>query len=80
VPSLCSGFPSKILQIFPHQDYLPSVGDPGGGENDKKGEAGSFIPKTNGCAISKCIVHSKIEASFIFLLPLHFLTPFSFGH
>jgi hypothetical protein len=42
LPSLCSGSPSKILQIFPHQDYLPSVGDPGGGENDKKGEAGSF--------------------------------------
>ena len=46
----------------------------------KKGKPVGFMPKTNGCAISKCIVHSKIEASFIFLLPLHFVTPFSFGH
>jgi hypothetical protein len=51
-----------------------------GARMTKKGKPVGFMPKTNGFAISKCIVHSKIEASFIFLLPLHFLTPFSFGH
>jgi len=101
LPSLCSGSPYKILQIFtiwitslwsviygainfqliPQKDcrrFAPAALL--GARMTKKGKPVVLCPKPNGCAISKCIVHSKIEASFIFLLPLHFVTSFRFGH
>jgi hypothetical protein len=66
LPSLCSGSPSKILQIFPHQDYLPSVGDPGGGENDKKGEAGRFYAQNKWLRHFNVLLQNlHIKASFM---------------
>ena len=74
MPSLCSGFSSKILQIFPTRiTSLRSV-ILVGGENDKKGEAGSFMPKT------KWLRHFQMYRSQQNRSKLHFSAPATFCH